>query len=58
MTSFITQGVALFLVAALMKTLQDRLVSDPATASQLGKAAAAFVFVFLWFFTLFNIVPC
>jgi MFS family permease len=58
MISFITQGVSLFLVAALIKTSQDQQLSDPAQASQLGTAAAAFVFVFLWFFTMFNIVPC
>ena len=56
--SFVTQGIALFCVAALIKTSQDRQLSDPKTAAQLGTAAAAFVFVFLWFFTMFNIVPC
>jgi MFS family permease len=58
MTSFVTQGIALFLVAALIKTSQDRQATDPAMASTLGTAAAAFVFVYLWFFTMFNIVPC
>lgn len=58
MVSFITQGIALFLVAALIKTSQDHQATDPALASRLGTAAAAFVFVFLWFFTMFNIVPC
>ena len=58
MVSFITQGIALFLVGALIKTSQDRQLSDPEQASKLGTAAAAFVFVFLWFFTMFNIVPC
>lgn len=58
MISFITQGVALFLVAALIKTSQDKLASNPVLSTRLGTAAAAFVFVFLWFFTMFNIVPC
>ena len=56
--SFITQGIALFLVAALIKTSQDNAVSNPELSTKLGTAAAAFVFVFLWFFTMFNIVPC
>jgi len=58
MISFVIQGIALFLVAALIKTSQDRKATDPAMSSTLGTAAAAFVFVFLWFFTMFNIVPC
>ena len=56
--SFLTQGVALFLVAALIKTSVDRTDSNPALSQSLGTGAAAFVFVFLWFFTMFNIVPC
>ncbi|KAI5357913.1 putative major facilitator, sugar transporter, major facilitator superfamily [Septoria linicola] len=56
--SFVTQGVSLFLVAAFIKTSQDRMISDPEMATALGTAAAAFAFVFLWFFTMFNIVPC
>lgn len=58
MMSFITQGISLFLVAALIKTSQNHKVDDPAMATRLGTAAASFVFVFLWFFTMFNIVPC
>lgn len=58
MISFITQGIALLLVAALIKTSQNHQATDPAMASRLGTAAATFVFVFLWFFTMFNIVPC
>ena len=58
LVSFVTQGISLFLVAAFIKTSQDRLVSDPETAAMLGTAAAAFAFVFLWFFTMFNIIPC
>lgn len=58
LTSFVTQGVSLFLVAALIKTSQDRQLTDPTKASELGTAAASFLFVFLWFFTMFNIVPC
>jgi MFS family permease len=56
--SFMTQGVALFLVAALIKTSEDHADSNLALSQSLGTAAAAFVFVFLWFFTMFNIVPC
>lgn len=56
--SFVIQGISLFLVAALIKTSQDRQLSDPTKASELGTAAASFLFVFLWFFTMFNIVPC
>ncbi len=58
MVSFITQGISLFLVAAFMKTSQDLYESNPLVATKLGTAAAVFVFVFLWFFTMFNIVPC
>jgi MFS family permease len=58
MVSFITQGVSLFLVAAFIKTSQDSLATDPERAAKLGTAGAVFVFVFLWFFTMFNIVPC
>lgn len=58
LVSFVTQGISLFLVAAFIKTSQDRLVSDPEMAAVLGTAAAAFAFVFLWFFTMFNIIPC
>ena len=56
MVSFITQGIALFCVAAFIRTSET--ATNPATATSLGTAAAAFVFVFLWFFTMFNIVPC
>ena len=58
LVSFAVQGVSLFLVAAFIKTSQDSTVSDPDKSTQLGTAAACFVFVFLWFFTMFNIVPC
>jgi MFS family permease len=58
MVSFITQGISLFLVAAFMKTSQDLQESNPLVATKLGTVAAVFVFVFLWFFTMFNIVPC
>jgi hypothetical protein len=53
--SFITQGVALFLVAAFIRSSE---LSTGDKAINLGIAAAAMVFVFLWFFTIFNIVPC
>ena len=58
LVSFVTQGISLFLVAAFIKTAQSHQTTDPELASKLGTAAAAFVFVFLWFFTMFNIVPC
>lgn len=59
MVSFITQGIALFLVAAFIRTSQNaHAAGDEEKAATLGTAAAAFVFVFLWFFTMFNIVPC
>ncbi|KAK4684201.1 hypothetical protein P7C73_g5996, partial [Tremellales sp. Uapishka_1] len=58
LVSFVTQGISLFLVAALIKTSQDHQETNPELAAKLGTAAAAFVFVFLWFFTVFNIVPC
>ena len=58
MVSFVIQGISLFLVAALIKTSQDRVESDPELSAKLGTAAAAFVYIFLWFFTMFNIVPC
>lgn len=56
--SFVIQGISLFLVAALIKTSEDAQSSDPTKATQLGTAAASFLFVFLWFFCMFNIVPC
>ncbi|OBS23075.1 hypothetical protein FPOA_03638 [Fusarium poae] len=58
MVSFITQAVALFLVAALIKTCQDAAATDIEKSRQLGTAAASFVFVYIWFFTMFNIIPC
>ena len=56
--SFVIQGVSLFLVGAFIKTAQDARENNPAKANALGTAAASFAFVFLWFFTMFNIVPC
>ncbi|GAB7365081.1 hypothetical protein MBLNU230_g6172t1 [Neophaeotheca triangularis] len=56
--SFVIQGISLFLVGAFIKTSQDNLAISPAQATSLGTAAAAFAFIFLWFFTMFNIVPC
>lgn len=56
--SFVIQGISLFLVGALIKTSGDRVETDPAAAEALGTAAASFAFVFLWFFTMLNIVPC
>ncbi|RVX66884.1 hypothetical protein B0A52_09008 [Exophiala mesophila] len=56
--SFVIQGVCLFLVAALIKTSQDRIESNPSQSQSLGTAASSFLFLFLTFFTVFNIVPC
>ncbi|KAL4731037.1 hypothetical protein ACLX1H_003079 [Fusarium chlamydosporum] len=58
MVSFVTQGIALFLVAAFIKTSQDAAATDIEKSQQLGTAAASFVFVYIWFFTMFNIIPC
>ncbi|KAF4332807.1 sugar transport STP1 [Fusarium beomiforme] len=58
MVSFVTQGIALFLVAAFIKTSQDAAATDIQKSQQLGTAAASFVFVYIWFFTMFNIIPC
>ncbi|KAI1365892.1 general substrate transporter [Xylaria arbuscula] len=55
--SFITQGIALFIVAALIKTSQNSVSVDADQAARLGTGAAAFVFVYIWFFTMFNIIP-
>ncbi len=49
MVSFITQGIALFLVAAFVKTSQDAAATNPAKSVQLGTAAASFVFVYIWY---------
>lgn len=47
--SFITQGISLFLVAAFIKTSQDAAAAgNTGRAEQLGTAAAAFVFIYLW----------
>lgn len=49
MWSFITQGIALFLVAALIKTSEDASAAgDLDKSTRLGTAAASFVFVYLW----------
>jgi len=50
--SFIIQGVSLFLLAALIRESE---LTTGAKSKSIGMAAAAFVFVFLWFFTMFNI---
>lgn len=57
-TSFVIQGLSLFLVAALIKTSEDRIVSNPTESQTLGTAASAFTFTFVFFFCMFNIVPC
>ncbi|KAH0596745.1 hypothetical protein MHUMG1_05865 [Metarhizium humberi] len=57
LVSFVIQGASLFLVAALIKTFEDRAATDPDLSANLGTGAASFVFVYLWFFCMFNIVP-
>ena len=48
-TSFITQGISLFLVAAFIKTSQDAAAAgDMGRSTQLGTAAASFVFIYIW----------
>lgn len=56
--SFLIQGISLFLVAALIKTSLDRVTSSPSESQALGTAGSAFTFTFVFFFTMFNIVPC
>ncbi|CEJ81610.1 hypothetical protein VHEMI01730 [[Torrubiella] hemipterigena] len=56
-TSFVIQAICLFAVAALIKTSQDAAVSNPELSTRLGSAAASFVFIYTWFFTMFNIIP-
>lgn len=56
--SFVIQGISLFLVAGLLKTSQDHAMSNPSLSSALGTAGSAFTFSFVFFFTMFNIVPC
>jgi MFS family permease len=56
--SFAIQGISLFLVAALIKTSEDRITSNPSQSQNLGTAASAFTFTFVFFFCMFNIVPC
>lgn len=52
LTSFAIQGVCLFLMAALIKTSQDRTESDPELSERLGTTAAAFVFIYTWYVVL------
>lgn len=55
MASFVIQGISLFMLAAFIR------VSETSTGDRsrgFGTAAAVMVFAFLWFFTMFNIVPC
>ncbi len=50
--SFVIQGIALFLIAAFVKTSQDAAATNPAESVRLGTAAASFVFVYIWYVTL------
>lgn len=46
------------MVAALIKVSEDSVNTNPGLSQRLGTAAASFVFIYLWFFCMFNIVPC
>ena len=48
LTSFVIQAICLFLVAALIKTSEDAITTDPELSTRLGTAAASFVFIYLW----------
>lgn len=52
MISFITQGIALFMVAGFIKTSEDSAKTDPTKSAQYGTAAASFVFVYIWYVNL------
>ncbi|KAG8629956.1 hypothetical protein KVT40_001575 [Elsinoe batatas] len=56
--SFVIQGISLFLVAALLKTSQDQAKNNLSLSQTLGTAGSAFTFSFVFFFCMFNIVPC
>ena len=47
--SFISQGIALFLVAAFIKTSQDNATINVERSARLGTAAASFVFIYIWY---------
>ena len=49
------QGIALFLTAAFLKVSED--TTDPVKSTRLGVASASMLFVFLWFYSMFLIVP-
>lgn len=55
--SFVIQGISLFIVAALIKVSEDYADSDIKKSESFGQGAASFVFIYLWFFCMFNIVP-
>lgn len=48
LVSFVIQGISLFLLAALLKTSQDKIHTDPESAGKLGTVGSCFVFVYLW----------
>lgn len=56
LVGFATQGIALFLTAAFLKVAEDS-KNDPSKAQSLGVASASMLFVFLWCFCMFIIVP-
>lgn len=56
--SFVIQGISLFAVAGLLKSSLDYKESNIGLSQKLGTAGSAFTFSFVFFFTMFNIVPC
>jgi hypothetical protein len=48
----------MFLTGAFLKVAKDSNESDPSRAQKFGVASASMLFVFLWCFTMFVIVPC
>lgn len=58
LVSFVIQAICHFVVGPLIKTAEDNATTSPALSQSLGTAAAAFVFIYLWFFCMFNLVPC
>ncbi|KAF3035573.1 hypothetical protein E8E12_005534 [Didymella heteroderae] len=57
LVSFVIQGIALFVVAGLIKSSEDYADTNLRKSEMLGQGAASFVFIYLWFFCMFNIVP-
>lgn len=56
MTGYTIQGIALFITAACLKQAQVQ-ADHPDKARQLGVVSASMLFIFLWFFCMFIIIP-